>query len=101
MLGVQNLSSYFGTAPKELKRLKGHDGESFTVAFHPKGALGLSGGSDTRLILWDLDKGEKAREFTGHTATISGAASRPTAHASPRAVGTARSDFGTLKPVTS
>ena len=44
------------------------------VAMSSDGLLGLSGGRDKTLRLWDLQKGTMLREFNGHNAAISSAA---------------------------
>jgi WD40 repeat protein len=62
---------------KELKALKEHRGESYTIAFHPDGHLAISGGDDNQLLLWDLESGAKVRSFAGHTANVCGAAFSP------------------------
>jgi WD40 repeat protein len=62
---------------KELNKLKGHTGQTFTVAFHSDGRHVLSGGDDNQLFLWDLTSAKKVRSFAGHTGCVCGAAFSP------------------------
>jgi WD40 repeat protein len=54
---------------KELKKIKAHDGQANTVAFHPSGRLALSGGDGAQLSLWDLDQGKEVVTLSGHTVS--------------------------------
>jgi WD40 repeat protein len=40
------------------------------VAWHPRGELLISGGSDGRLRWWEVDSGERVRVREGHQGTI-------------------------------
>jgi WD40 repeat protein len=62
---------------KELRKLVGHTGQTYTVAFSPSGQLALSGGDDNQLLLWDLTSGEKIRNFVGHEGTVASAMFSP------------------------
>ena len=50
---------------KELKKIKAHNGQTYTVAFHPDGRLALSGGDNAQFLLWDLHEGKPIRRFPG------------------------------------
>lgn len=50
---------------------QGHTDEVLALAVSDDGKYLASGGKDRRLVLWDVEKGEFIRDFTGHKDTIS------------------------------
>jgi WD40 repeat protein/Tfp pilus assembly protein PilF/predicted Ser/Thr protein kinase len=62
----------------QLRQFKGeHEDRVSAVAFFDDGDRALSASYDRRLILWNVKKGEKVREFTGHTGEVYCAALSP------------------------
>ena len=50
--------------------LEGHEGRVSAVALHPDQQHILSGGEDTKIIMWDITTGEMLSELTGHEVPI-------------------------------
>ena len=53
---------------EELKRLKGHRAEVYSVAFSPDGSILASGAGDDTVRLWDAVTGKHKRTLKGHSA---------------------------------
>jgi hypothetical protein len=54
----------------ELKKFEGHTDEIKGVAFSPDGRLGVSGGRDESVRVWDLVAGKEGRLLRGHTKQV-------------------------------
>ena len=48
-----------------LRRLEGHDGTIWSVAFSPDGRLAASGAQDRSVILWDVESGNLIQQWDG------------------------------------
>ena len=57
---------------EELRRLKGHRAEVYSVAFSPEGTTLASGSGDDTIRLWDAAAGEHKQTLKGHTTTVYG-----------------------------
>lgn len=55
---------------KRICEFPGHKGIVGAVALDSSRGLGLSGGDDNKMILWNLKERRKIREFAGHSAPI-------------------------------
>jgi WD40 repeat protein len=77
--GKYTASGYHGIQIRDgetgglLGEVSGHDEEKtiYALAFSPDGKYLASGSEDKNIIIWDWEKGEKAKIFTGHTGTVS------------------------------
>ena len=54
------------------RRLQGHRGEVWTVAFSPDGKLLASGGRDATIRLWDAQSGKSVAVLRGHKRSVYG-----------------------------
>ena len=61
----------------EQRRMAGHTGPVWALAFHPDGKQALSGGHDGQVIVWDLDSGQAAATFKEHQAPVTSVAVAP------------------------
>jgi hypothetical protein len=59
-----------GELATEIRRLEGHRGPVFGVAFAPDGRKALSGGADGSVRLWDTHTGKELRRFDGHAGPV-------------------------------
>mmetsp|Transcript_37641 Transcript_37641/g.150106 ORF Transcript_37641/g.150106 Transcript_37641/m.150106 type:complete len:603 (-) Transcript_37641:890-2698(-) len=57
--------------------LKGHEGDVYTVYFHPGGNHLVTGGYDKTLKLYDIRTGQVVRTFEGHNSSVSRAIFNP------------------------
>ena len=57
---------------EELRRLKGHRAEVYSVAFSPDGNILASGAEDDTVRLWDVVTGKHKRTLKGHTTKVFG-----------------------------
>ncbi|KAH8096999.1 WD40 repeat-like protein [Cristinia sonorae] len=71
-----------GKARAEPVDLEGHTDEIWALALSPDGRLLASGGKDRRVGVWDVDKNEWVKDFSGHRDSISALAFRKTSAAS-------------------
>ena len=55
---------------EELRLLKGHRAEVYSVAFSPDGTTLASGSGDDTIRLWDGVTGEHKQTLTGHTGEV-------------------------------
>jgi WD40 repeat protein/serine/threonine protein kinase len=64
---------------KELRTLRGHSGEVYTLAFSPdeEGRWIATGGEDCAVKVWDSRTGTLVRNFRGHTGLVSSLAFTP------------------------
>jgi WD40 repeat protein len=46
--------------------LTGHDDSINVIAISPDGKRLVSGGADNNIIVWDMNTGNKLKQFTGH-----------------------------------
>lgn len=49
----------------------GHEGDVYTVEYHPRASHFVTGGYDKQLCLFDIATGEVVKAFSGHTSTVS------------------------------
>jgi len=54
-------------------RLGSHEGDAYTVGLHPSEAIGMSGGYDAAVRLYDLTTGALLRSLVGHECSVSSA----------------------------
>ena len=70
-----------GRAPYRAKHneamVLGHTDSVYNLAWHPDGRTLASGGEDGRVILWDVESGEKVATLEGHTGSVWGVAWHP------------------------
>src|SRR5436309_3056884 len=59
------------------RALKGHEHGLWAVAFHPKGRIVASGGSDGTVRLWDVASGKNTATLTGHFRDVASVAFSP------------------------
>jgi WD40 repeat protein len=64
-------------AGKELRRLTGHDGPVWSVAFSPDGKTLVSGSDDGTVRLWDVATGKEKRCLHGHQGNVRAVAFAP------------------------
>jgi WD40 repeat protein len=65
------LSSLLRTPPKQLRALKGHDGEVLSVTFSPDGRTLASAGEDGTVRLWDVRTRQAiGPELVGHDDSV-------------------------------
>jgi len=50
-----------------LKRLEGHSGQVYALAWHPDGTCLASGGRDRVIRIWEPDTGARLIDLRGHT----------------------------------
>ena len=81
-----------------LRVLSGHTGSVLGVAFSPDGALLATASSDRTARLWDPTTGQHRSTLQGHTNSVSGWRSPPTAPCSPPPPTTAQPGCGTPPP---
>lgn len=55
---------------KPLKKLPGHQGRVYSLAFSPDGKQLVSAGEDEVLMLWDVHTGTVLRQFDGHHGNV-------------------------------
>jgi WD40 repeat protein len=55
---------------KEIRTLKGHEGEVYAAAFSPDGRYALSGSEDKSVRLWDVTTGKEIGVFSGHDTAV-------------------------------
>jgi WD40 repeat protein len=75
----------FNPRPARLRRLDGHKGGASAAALTPDGRLGLTGGRDGSVCVWDVSMSTKGQQagglylhtLTGHTAAVAGLAVTP------------------------
>lgn len=60
-----------GKARAEPENVEGHTDEIWALAMSPDGRLLASGGKDRRVGVWDVDKNEWVKGFSGHRDSIS------------------------------
>lgn len=53
------------------KTFKGHEGDVYTVHFHPGENHIATGGYDRAVNLWDVRTGQLMKKFSGHSASVS------------------------------
>jgi len=70
----QTISLWDVASGKELKTLKGHLGEVYSVAFSPDGRTLASGGTDKSIKLWDVRSGRELKALNGHSSDVSSVA---------------------------
>jgi WD40 repeat protein/serine/threonine protein kinase len=61
----------------ELRTLKGHTGQVFSVAFDPDGSRLASASADGTIKVWDVASGQELRELKGHIGQVSSVAFSP------------------------
>src|SRR5262245_2222885 len=57
---------------KEIRRLRGHKGETTALAFSPDGRTLASGGEDWLVRIWELAGGQERVQLKGHTLKAGG-----------------------------
>jgi WD40 repeat protein len=68
---------YEDEAQHLVRTFKGHTNTVKSVAFSPDGRTALSGGSDNKLMLWDIASGRELRSLTGHKEVVKSVAISP------------------------
>jgi len=71
-----------GKAKAEPADLEGHTDEIWALALSPDGRLLASGGKDKRVGVWDVEKNEWVKGFSGHRDSVSALAFRKSSAAS-------------------
>jgi WD40 repeat protein len=61
----------------EIKQLKGHTDEIWSVALTPDGARAVTVSKDTTTRIWDVATGTELVKFGGHTARVNSVAVTP------------------------
>jgi hypothetical protein len=59
-----------GEIAAEIRRLEGHHGPVFGVAFSPDGKKAVSGSADGSLRVWDTKGGKEVRRLDGHSGRV-------------------------------
>src|SRR5262249_9185683 len=62
---------------QQLRALKGHTGQVWSVAFSPDGTRLASGSGDWTMKVWDAASGQELRALKGHTGAVSSVAFSP------------------------
>ena len=62
---------------REIRKLEGHSGWVYSVAFSPDGKTALSGSVDHTARLWDLATGREIRKLEGHSDGVDSVAFSP------------------------
>jgi WD40 repeat protein len=70
----------FNPRPGRLRSLEGHAGAVDAAALTPDGRLGLTGGRDRTVRVWDVATGLCLHTLTGHTGAITSLAVTPDGH---------------------
>ena len=69
-----------GKAMVDIADVEGHTDEVWALALSPDGRLLVSGGKDRRIGVWDVEKNEWVKGFSGHRDSISVSAFRQLFH---------------------
>ena len=72
---TNNVDSSYTTTP--LRTLRGHSGDTRSVAFSPNGQWLASGSRDKTVKIWDPNTGKLLRTLQGHKDTVSSVAFSP------------------------
>ncbi len=74
LLGYTTLKHCIQSTPSQvilfMKKILGHDAEISKVVFNSKGNLLMTGSSDSKIMLWDVETGTCQQVLEGHKEEI-------------------------------